>query len=136
MSRFTKASRSEEKIIAALLEAPSVTEAARRCGISERTFWRYLKRDDFRQRYESAKRQILEHAMNRLQTSMGEAVETLREIARDADNPPAARVAAARAVLEFGLRALETGELAERLSRLEELAVGQAPAKGGLAGEA
>ena len=43
----------------------------------------------------------------------------MREILTDGSSPPAARVSAARAVLEFALKAKEQDEIEQRLALLE-----------------
>jgi hypothetical protein len=48
-----------------------------------------------------------------------EAVRTLLELLKGA-SPPAARLGAARAVLELGMKVRETAELEQRLAALEE----------------
>ncbi|MBI4757842.1 MAG: hypothetical protein HY783_02400, partial [Chloroflexi bacterium] len=52
--------------------------------------------------------------------AMTDALSTLREITRNAEAPWAARVSAARAILECGLRFTEALDLAERVAALEE----------------
>jgi len=51
---------------------------------------------------------------------MSEAVETLRSVMADADAPASSRVAAARAMLDLGLKSVEIEDLVERVDALEK----------------
>lgn len=45
----------KEKAIAALINAPSIREASRQCGLSEETLYRYLKDKEFLSEYTTGK---------------------------------------------------------------------------------
>ena len=49
----------EEKILAALLAAPTVREAAITSGIPERTVYKYLARPDFRAEYQRQRTELV-----------------------------------------------------------------------------
>lgn len=68
------------------------------------------------------KAEVFVHAMARLQGATGDALDTLRDVMTDTANPAAARVTAARTVLDFARQHIETAELEERLAALESLA--------------
>ena len=107
-----------EKVLSALLQTSSLTEAAKLAEVSEVTVWRYLKDPAFSEKYHNARKAVLETAIRRLQAASGEAVETLRLIMSKEDANPGARVSAAKVVLE---QAIKTGEIAEVLRRIELL---------------
>jgi len=111
--------RRREAFLACLLTEPTVTAAAAKAGVPERTAYRMLEEPDFRARYRQARRDALARATGRLQQTAGEAVETLREVMGSGDTPAPARVSAARAVLEGAFRASELEDLGERLELLE-----------------
>jgi DNA-binding MurR/RpiR family transcriptional regulator len=112
-----KLTRKAEQAIAALLEHPTIAEAARACGVSERSLWRWLQRPDFQKRYREAQRAIVDGAIGELQAATVEAVKTLR---RNLNCGNAfAENSAAQAVLTHSLKALEMQELQERIERLE-----------------
>ena len=50
----------------------------------------------------------------------GSALGVLRAVAEDTDQPAPARVAGARAILDAALRLVESADLAERVTALEE----------------
>src|SRR5512134_2446865 len=96
-----KLSHKQERTIAALLVAPSVTAAAQQIGVNENTVLRWLKDEGFQAAYREARRAVVQHAIVQVQRATGEAVETLRHVMQAADAPASSRVAAARAVLDM-----------------------------------
>jgi len=109
----------EVRFIGALLGGQDVPACAELAGVSERTGWRYLERPAVRS--ELARRQdaALGEASARLSVAMSESVDVLREVMRDKVASAPARVSAARAVLDAGLKLSELVSLAERLSEVE-----------------
>jgi hypothetical protein len=113
-----KLSRHGEHVLAALLQHPTIAEASSASGISERTVFRWLQRDDFQKRYREARRAVVDDAISELQAATKEAVATLR---RNLSCGNAfAENTAAQAILAQSLKAIEQGELVERIERLEE----------------
>lgn len=111
----------QTRAVLALLSAPSHEEAAQAAGISHTTLYRWLAHDElFIDAYREARRVAVEQAIARLQQSSSEAVEVLRSIMQGQGHPAAARVTAARTVLEMSLKAVELEEIAGRLAALEE----------------
>jgi hypothetical protein len=88
----------KEKALAALLESASITEAAQKCELSEKTLRRYLEEKEFSDEYAEARRQIVESAVTGLQQAAIEAVETLRRNL-SCDNPQA-EIRAAQLILD------------------------------------
>ncbi|NPV90532.1 MAG: transposase family protein [Firmicutes bacterium] len=115
----SKLTRKMEAAIAALLVAPTIADAAAVVGVHEQSLWRWLQREDFQERYREAKRQAVNQAVALLQQACSEAVETLRRIMADDEATASARVAAARTVLEMGLKAVEVEELEARITAIE-----------------
>jgi len=121
MARNDTVSAAQRRFIGQLLTAPTVRRAAEASGISERTAWRYLRAPAVR--HELAERQdgILGHVARRLASEMGAALDVLSEVMGDTAAHPGARVSAARAVLESGLRLAELVSLSERVAALERI---------------
>ena len=90
--------KNTEKALTALLNASSVRDAATISGLSEETLYRYLRDEEFRNEYESAKQQVVESAISALQQAANEAVETLRRNLT-CDNPQA-EIRAAQLILD------------------------------------
>jgi phage terminase small subunit len=112
-------SRREVRFIGALVVSASVGEAAALAGVSERSASRYLARAEVRA--ELARRQagVLAHVSARLLEAMSESVEVLRELQSDECASASARVSAARAMLESGLKLSELVALDERVTMIE-----------------
>jgi hypothetical protein len=114
----TKMDRLQERAIAALLDEPTITEAAAAVGIDESTLRAWLRNPAFREAYRQARADVLERTVARLVALTGEAVETLRR------NLSAARagdqIRAATAILGHVTRGLEVHDLATQLRELGE----------------
>src|SRR5438270_366462 len=97
-----------ERAITALLSEKSLTAAARRCGVNEKTLRRWMAEDEgFRQAYAEARTAMFEAGMHRVQALAGEAIDTLAALMGRA-TPPAVRLGAARTVAELGTHRYET----------------------------
>ncbi len=97
--------------MSALLSAPTLEKAALACNQSESTLLRYLKGDDFKAAYRTARREVVSLAVAGLQRASGGAVAVLVEVAEDKEAPSTFRVSAARAVLDPAMRTMETENL-------------------------
>jgi hypothetical protein len=110
----------QQKTIQALLENPTARAAAKAAGVGETTLYRWLGEAAFSRAYRAARNQLLEGTLTALQAASSEAVQTLRQVMQDAEAMVTARVSAARAILEFALKAKEQLETEARLSALEQ----------------
>src|SRR5262249_48069203 len=108
-----KLSRKQDEAIAALLPHSTLASAAKAAGIGEKTLWRWLRLESFQKAYGQARREAVSRAVARLHQVTVQAVETLESVMKQNDSP-AARVNAARTVLEFSFRAIEVEDLAQR----------------------
>jgi DNA invertase Pin-like site-specific DNA recombinase len=122
-----KFTRKKEQAIIALLTAPTITDAAKSCGIGETTLWRWLQNATFAERYRQARKRALNVAINRLHRIVSDAVTTLQVVANDTNAPASSRVAAARVILETVLKAEELGEFEQRLEALEQAMLREKP---------
>jgi hypothetical protein len=120
-ARGEKTEQKQERAISALLQAPSLKDAAKEAGISEATLHRWLKDEDFQTAYRAAKREVVNHAICRLQRASGKAVETLEGVMKGAGNPATSRVSAAKIILEMALKGLEVEDLERRIADLERI---------------
>lgn len=109
----------QERALLALLAKPSITAAAKGAKIGERTLRRWLTQPAFAKSYRAARRESVERATARLQHAATDAVRTLVDVMNDNAATHAARVAAARTVLEETRRSAELDDLAERVATLE-----------------
>ena len=111
----------QEKAIQALLAHPTMDEAAQAAGVGRTTIFRWLQQKEFQTAYRNARRESVKHAIARLQNRTSEAVEVLAEVMNDQTNNPSARVGAAKAIIEYSIKAVEIEDLAQRVEELEGL---------------
>jgi hypothetical protein len=117
--------RLREAFLAQLLAQPTIKQACQAVGISQNTGTRWLRQPVFKQAYAEARRESLAEALHFLQQSILKAVTILNIVMMDPEAKAMVKVAAARAVLEFGMRSVEQEQIADRLARIEEaLAIG------------
>lgn len=109
----------DEDIIAAIICSPSLEAAADVCGISRHTVYRRMQEPKFKAALEKHKSQVLEQVCTTLQARMLEAAEVLAAIMSDTKTSKMVRVMAAKTLLEFGFKAVETGNVLTRLDALE-----------------
>lgn len=88
-------------------------------GIAPATLFRWLKNPGFKESYAAARRDALGAAIAGLQRASGQAVAVLVEIMNDAEAKHNARVSAACAVLDYGMRGIELEDIMSRITKLE-----------------
>ena len=110
--------RQAEQLIGALLTHPSIEAAARAVGIGEVTAYRWMRDPEFIRQYREVRREGLRQTTARLQIAAAEAVTALAEIQRSGESE-SARVAAARAILEHAMRAVDLEDVQQRLDEIE-----------------
>ena len=110
----------KQRVITALMTAPTVRDAADQAGVSEATVYRWMREDDFHGAYKAALDAATKQAATHLQSMLTAAAQTLHEIMLDTAAAPSARVSAARAVWEIAYRAREIDDFSERLRKVEE----------------
>jgi len=106
-----------EKSLIALLETTSVRQAAEKCGLSERTLFKFLEDADFKAEYRNARRQTVESAIAKIQNAASEAVERLRDLMH-CENP-VVEARCAQIIYENSVKGMEMLDLAERLEEVE-----------------
>ncbi|NLW35262.1 MAG: hypothetical protein GXY80_07255 [Syntrophorhabdus aromaticivorans] len=107
------------KAIPILIGCDTVEEAARQIGISKTTFYAWMEKDEFNQAVTSARRKLLDKAMNKLMNVSMKAVRTLENLL-DAESESVRR-AAANDVLGHLLKYRELSEIEERLECVEKV---------------
>lgn len=119
----------DEKLIEALAKGSSISEVAKIAGVSRPTVYSRLADRTFQQAVIAMRREIKDAALGKLTYAAVSAAETLEGLLAiptgdDAPPPPSLRVqmAAARSILELGLRLQNATELEERIARLEKQA--------------
>ena len=113
-------SRSQRRFVGALATTRTIRAAAAKANIGERTAWRWLCDPTVRRAADGALDSVLREATHNAASLMTKALDTLVDVMDDGEASASARVSAARAVLEVGLRYHESMILAERMSVIEE----------------
>ncbi len=108
-----------ELIINELLVHPTIRAAAKSLKMPESTLYGYLRKENFKEKYNKAKAELLSQSTTYLQAQIAEATETVTEIMNNTDNPPQVRLTACRTVLEYSLKMTEQAEIIPRLEALE-----------------
>ncbi len=107
-----------EKVLVALLETPSVRDAAKSSGVSEATIYNFLRDSEFKTAYREARRQTVETAIAQMQNAASEAVDRLKEL-QYCENPAVA-ARCAQIIFENSIKGMETLDILERLEILED----------------
>lgn len=108
-----------DQFILALLQHATIEKAAESTGINPTTAWRWMKREDFQERFREARRKTFNQAVARLQHASAAAASTLLKVMIDANSPAYSRVRAADIVLTHAIRAMENEDIEVRVARLE-----------------
>jgi phage terminase small subunit len=110
----------QEKTLVALLRFGEIKAAAEDAGVAEVTLHRWLKDEVFKTAYRAGRRELVDVAISGLQADAQVARTVLRKIAEDVGASAAARVTAARTILEHSVAAVAVTDLLERIERLEK----------------
>jgi AcrR family transcriptional regulator len=108
-----------EKVLSALLESVTISDAAKKCGLSEKTVRRYLADAEFQKEFRAARRVVFEQNIIRLQSLHAGAVDTL-ERNLNCENP-SVEVRASQIIIEGSRKDFETLDVLSRLEALEAL---------------
>jgi phage terminase small subunit len=107
----------QEKALNALLESASITDAAKKCGLSAKTLHRYLDDAEFQKEFRAARRVVFEQNVIRLQSLHSGAVAAL-ERNLTCENS-SVEVRAAQIVIESTRKDFETFDVLSRLEAVE-----------------
>jgi hypothetical protein len=107
-----------EKALSALLESSSISEAAKKCGLNEKTLRKYLENAEFQKEFRAARRVVFEQNIFKLQSLHNQAVDTL-ERNLNCENP-SVEVRSAQIIIESNRKDFETFDILTRLEVLED----------------
>ena len=108
----------QQRALQALLTQPNKKAAAEAAGISTRTMRAYLADPDFQKEYKRAFSQLVQDATRQAQQALSPAISALRDIVEDEEENSSARIAAARSLLEYGLRFTEFTDIMAELDNV------------------
>jgi len=106
-------------VLAALIAAPTIKQAARWCHVSERTMHVMAREPEIAEGLAEARQVMADQAMNTVLKAVTRAVRVLEKIMQDEDAPPMTRVIAAKSLLDGSLRAVGIQDTTKRLNGLE-----------------
>ena len=110
----------QQRILEVLLVGGTDEQAAQTAAVHKNTVYQLRHNHPaFVEAMAAARGELIKRTTARLHAATTIAVKALEEVARDTKSP-SARVAAARAIIEFSQKAIEMEDLAERMERLEE----------------
>ena len=112
-------SPNKQKALQALLTQPTKAAEAKAAGIAPRTLRDYLADPEFQTEYKKAFGQLVSDATRQAQQALSPALSALRDIVEDDEENSSARIAAARSLLEYGLRLTEFSDILAELESVE-----------------
>lgn len=110
----------QQKALEGLLCQPTKHEAALYAGIADSTLRTYLNNDEFVEAYKSAVASMLEDTVHGAQRAMTPALETLKELMNDTDQPGGVRVQASKTILDTALKMTDQLTTTERIKAIEK----------------
>lgn len=108
----------KQKALSALLTHKTKQEAAQAAGIATRTMTLYLSDPDFQAEYAKAFKALVTEATREAQATLSPAICVLRSIMEDEEESSSGRIAAARTLLEYGLRLTEFNDILQELQTI------------------
>ena len=88
----------DEVIITALMENGTVKEAAAAVNLKERAVYDRMNNNNFKVLYKAAKADVIRNAVYRINSRLGEAIDTVSEIMTNQAVNPAIRLQAAQTI--------------------------------------
>lgn len=114
------AERKDELIISALISNPTVRAAAAVCGISEKQIHTRLRQPAFREKYDAARRELLEQSTAYIQGIVSEAIQKMRDVMHDPDASQQVQLNAAEAITRTSLKYTEQNDILAQLAELKK----------------
>ena len=114
------ADRKDELIIAALLSNPTVRAASAACGVSETQIYARLRTAAFKEKYDAARREILEQNTAYIQGMVSEAIQKMRDVMNDPDASQQVQLNAAEAITRNSLKLPEQADILAQLAELKK----------------
>ena len=108
----------QQTVLPVLAAVPTIAKAARISGVTERTLYRWMEDETFRDELARVRREFAELARQALQGLMVQSVSVLADSMDDPDK--SLRFRAARTSLAFGLQSSEIDKLREEIRDLSE----------------
>ena len=114
------ADRKDDIVIAALIASPTVRQASKACGVSECQIYARLRKPDFKEKYDNARRDLLAQSTAYIQGIVSEAIQKMRDIMNNPDNAPQVQLNAAEAITRNSLKLTEQTDILAQLAELRK----------------
>ena len=105
----------------AMLEESTVLKASERAGISRSTAYKYLADENFTKELNKRRNEAITDTVRYLQGKLGLCSEELIKIIEDELSAPQVKINAINAVFANCKALTDTGEVLERMQRIEEM---------------
>lgn len=110
----------QQRAVVALLAERDIKSAAKAAGVGEATLHRWLHGNAaFQEALREAQTELFAESTRLLARLQSVAVASLASVLRDMSAPAAAKVSAARAILDIGDRRVSQADLEQRLTEIE-----------------
>jgi hypothetical protein len=110
--------KGRDRLIAALLEQPTIAKAAAAAKVSERTARAWLSDPEFMRAFRQERRRLIDGTIARLQNRSVLAGYMLVSLLRSEDE--GIKLGAIRTLLEYAVKGQDTAEILERIEALEQ----------------
>ena len=114
------ADRKDDIIVAALISSPTVRAASKACGVSETQIYARLRTSAFKDKYDTAKRDLLEQSAAYIQGIVSEAIKKMRDVMRDENASQQVQLNAAEAIMRNSLKLTEQADILAQLAELKK----------------
>lgn len=114
-----KRRKAEDAVLLALACGATVENVARQCNLSERTIYKRLNDPVYKERLQEIRNDMVSRTAAAMTAAGMESLRTLLELQKK-EYPAATRRAAARDVLEIGIKMREDADLADKVQALQQ----------------
>lgn len=109
----------KEMFLQAMLQCPTVSEAAKMANIARSTAYHYMDDADFKKALAKAKAEILSGTATFLQQNLAVCGQELMKIVKDPKTAPAVKVQAINTVFCNAKALTETADIVQKLTEIE-----------------
>lgn len=112
--------RRDELVLAALLSNSTVRAAAAACGVSETQIYSRLRNKEFREKYDRARRDLLDQSTAYIQGLVSEAIKKMYDVMNDENAAPQVQLNAAESIIRTCLKLTEQQDILQQIQELRE----------------
>ena len=110
----------QKRAVESLIVCNTISDAAKRANMNERTLYRWLQQEEFQSVVRRARQLSLTQLATHMQHVAARAAGTLNEVMEDKNATSASRVSAARCSMEMYYKAATLEDIQERLMTMEK----------------